>query len=128
MKVLGIAWGVTVLAAAQAQAGDNRFERGLRSLAPEARLEQICDYTAMQRIRAAGKFRPDRAVGYAISEAKVTGNTLVAEGAAFRSKKKWYRLSYTCTTTPDRMKVLKFEHEVGAEIPQERWSAYGLWK
>ena len=81
-----------------------------------------------KRIRAAGKFRPDRAVGYAISEAKVAGNTLVADGAAFRSKKKWYRLSYTCTTTPDRMKVLKFEHAVGAEIPQERWSAYGLWK
>ena len=133
MKVLGIIWGVTALAMTalamtQAVASDARFERSLRSLAPEARLEQICDYTAMKHIRAAGKFRPDRAVGYAVSEAKVTDNTLVAEGAAFRSRKKWYRLSYTCTTTPDRMKVLKFEYKVGPEIPEERWSAYGLWK
>jgi hypothetical protein len=128
MKVLGIVWGATVLAVTPAAAGDTRFERSLRSLAPEARLEQICDYTAMKRIRAEGKFRPDRAVGYAIAEAKVSGNTLVAAGAAFRSRKKWYRLSYTCTTTADRMKVLKFEYEVGPEIPEERWSAYGLWR
>lgn len=128
MKMLGIACGVTVLAAMPAAAADTRFERSLRSLAPEARLEQICDYTAMKRIRAEGKFRPDRAVGYAVAETKVTGNTLVADGAAFRSRKKWYRLSYTCTTTADRMKVLKFEYKIGTEIPEERWSAYGLWK
>jgi hypothetical protein len=128
MKMLVLSWGVMMLAATQAVAGDTRFERSLRSLAPSARLEQICDYTAMQRIRKAGKHRPDRAVGYAISETKVNGNTLIAEGAAFRSRKKWYRLSYTCTANADRMKVLSLEYRIGPEIPEERWSAYGLWK
>jgi hypothetical protein len=128
MKMLGFACGLLSLAATQALASDTRFERSLRSLAPEARLEQICDYTAMTRIRAAGEFRPDRAVGYAMSEVKVNDHTLVADGAAFRSRKKWYRLSYTCTTTPDRMKVLSFDYKVGPEIPEEKWSAYGLWK
>lgn len=128
MKMLVLAWGVLALAATQAVASDKRFERSLRSLAPSARLEQICDYTAMQRIRKGSKHRPDRAVGYAISEAKVNGNTLVAEGAAFRSRKKWYRLSYTCTTNAERMKVLSFDYKVGPEIPEERWSAYGLWR
>ena len=128
MRVFGLALCVTILATAQAAAGNTRFERSLRSLAPSARLEQICDFTAMQRIRTSGKHRPDRAVGYAISSGKVTDNTLVADGAAFRSRKKWYRLSYTCTTTPDRMKVLKFDFKIGPEIPEEKWSAYGLWR
>jgi hypothetical protein len=128
MKALGLAWGLLLLAASQAVAADSRFERSLRLLAPEARLEQICDFTAMQNIRKSGGYRPDRAVGYAMSEVKVNGHTLTAEGAAFRSRKKWYQLSYTCTTTPDHMKVLKFDYKVGAEIPQEKWSAYGLWQ
>jgi hypothetical protein len=109
-------------------AGDTRFERTLRNLAPSARMEQICDYTAMKRIRASSKFRPDRAVGYAMSRAKVSDNTIVADGAAFRSRKKWYRLSYTCTTTADHMKVLSFDYKIGEAIPEEKWSAYGLWK
>jgi hypothetical protein len=128
MKQAALALGAIVLTAAQAHAASSRFERSLRALAPSARLEQICDYTAMTKIRAEGEHRPDRAVGYAISESKVTDNTLVADGAAFRSRKKWYRLSYTCKTTPDRMKVLSFDYKIGSEIPEEKWSAYGLWK
>jgi hypothetical protein len=129
MKAAGLALGMMLTAAAaQAAGADKRFERSLRSLAPSARLEQICDYTAMLRIRKEGQFRPDRAVGYAISEGKVSGDTLTANGAAFRARKKWYRLSYTCKTTPDRMKVLSFEYQIGPEIPEERWSAYGLWR
>lgn len=128
MMRVGLVMSMLLVTVAQACAGNTRFERSLRALAPSARLEQICDYTAMTKIRSAGEHRPDRAVGYAISEGKVTDNTLVAEGAAFRSRKKWYRLSYTCKTTPDRMKVLSFDYKVGPEIPEDKWSAYGLWR
>jgi len=128
MKRFGLALSAIILTATLGHAANNRFERSLRALAPSARLEQICDYTAMLQIRAAGEHRPDRAVGYAISAGKVTGETLVADGAAFRSRKKWYRLSYTCKTTPDRMKVLSFDYKVGPEIPEAKWSEYGLWK
>jgi hypothetical protein len=128
MVRVGLVLAVLVVTAVTAYAGNTRFERSLQALAPSARLEQICDYTAMTKIRAAGEHRPDRAVGYAISEGKVTDNTLVADGAAFRSRKKWYRLSYTCKTTPDRMKVLSFDFKIGSEIPEEKWSAYGLWR
>jgi len=128
MVRVGLVLAVLVVTAVTAYAGNTRFERSLQALAPSARLEQICDYTAMTKIRAAGEHRPDRAVGYAISEGKVTDNTLVADGAAFRSRKKWYRLSYTCKTTPDRMKVLSFDYKIGPEIPEEKWSAYGLWR
>jgi len=128
MVRVGLVLAVLIVTAVTAYAGNTRFERSLRALAPSARLEQICDYTAMTKIRSAGEHRPDRAVGYAIAEGKVTDNTLVADGAAFRSRKKWYRLSYTCKTTPDRMKVLSFDYKIGPEIPEEKWSAYGLWR
>lgn len=128
MVRVGLVLGVLGMTVVTAYAGNTRFERSLRALAPSARLEQICDYTAMAKIRSAGDYRPDRAVGYAISEGKVTDNTLVADGAAFRSRKKWYRLTYTCKTTPDRMKVLSFDFKIGSEIPEEKWSAYGLWR
>jgi hypothetical protein len=26
------------------------------------------------------------------------------------------------------MKVLSFDYKIGSEIPEEKWSAYGLWK
>jgi hypothetical protein len=128
MRTLGLVWVMVILAAAQAAAGDKRLERSLRVLAPAERLEQICDYTATERIRKDGEHRPDRAVGYAISSAKVTANTLVAEGGAFRSRKQWYQLSYTCTTTPDRMKVLSFDYKIGPPIPEEKWADYGLYR
>lgn len=128
MRMLGLAWAVAMLAAVPAAASEKRLERSLRTLAPAERLEQICDYTATERIREAGEHRPDRAVGYATASAKVSANTLVAEGGAFRSRKQWYHLSYTCTTTPDRMKVLSFEYKIGSPIPEEKWADYGLYR
>jgi hypothetical protein len=105
-----------------------RFERSLKMLAPEERLEQLCDYTAMTRIRTEQKqYRPDRAVANAMAEPKASGDTLEVTGGAFRSRKKWYALSYRCTSTPDRMNVVAFHFTVGAEIPEEKWSSYGLW-
>jgi hypothetical protein len=128
MKALGLALAIGCLTAAQAATAGSHFEWILQHLAPSARLEQICDYTAMQKIRGTRHYRPDRAVGSAVSSAKIHGNTLDADGAAFRSRGKWYRLSYTCSTTPDRMKVVSFTFKIGAAIPESKWAGYGLWR
>ncbi|MGC1573325.1 MAG: DUF930 domain-containing protein, partial [Pseudolabrys sp.] len=65
------AFGLAVVAATitlAAAAADERFERSLQMLAPAERLEQLCDYTAMTRIRTEKKeFRPDRAVANAMA-------------------------------------------------------------
>ena len=82
----------------------------------------------MTRIRSERKeFRPDRAIANAMAEPKTTGDTLVVTGGAFRSQKKWYALSYRCTATPDRMKVVGFQFTIGEPIPEAKWSSYGLW-
>jgi Domain of Unknown Function (DUF930) len=129
MRRLVVTIGATLILASPATAIDGRFERSLRMLAPVDRLEQLCDYTAMQRIRKEHKpFRPDRAVAGARSDASIHDHTVVAKGGAFRSRKKWYALSYTCTAAPDHMAVTSFSYTIGPEIPEAKWASYGLWE
>lgn len=128
MRVLGLLIGAASVIAAQAAAADARFEKSLQMLAPPERLEQLCDYTAMVEIRKdAGNYRPDRALANATSEPSVAIDSINATGGAFRSRGKWYALSYSCAATPDHMSVVTFKYTVGAEIPEAKWAAYGLW-
>lgn len=129
MRALGLAIGAVAVFVAYTAAAETRFERSLKMLAPAERLEQLCDYTAMTRIRQdARHFRPDRAVANAMSDVLHKNDTIVAKGGAFRSRGKWYALSYTCTAEPEHLKVKSFQYTVGNEIPEEKWASYGLWQ
>ena len=129
MRTLGLAVGAAMLIAGQAAAADGRFEKSLQTLAPSERLEQLCDYTAMTQIRKdVRQFRPDRAVANATAPPQVSNDTLKASGGAFRSRGKWYALSYACATTPDHMTVVSFKYTIGPEIPETKWAAFGLWE
>lgn len=127
MRVFAVALGVATMFATQAVANDARFERQLKMLDPGVRLEQLCDYTAMASIKKDSReYRPDRALAGARAEPQVKGHTIKAEGAAFRSRKKWYALSYSCTADAEHMKVLSFKYKIGDEIPESKWAAYNL--
>jgi hypothetical protein len=129
MHRLPLACLAVLLTSVACQAADKRFEAMLRRLDATTRLEQICDYEAMRRIRRdPNRYRPDRVVANAVSQPAIDGTVITAPGSAFRSKGKWYRFSFTCKTSPDRMKVLNFHYQLGAEIPEEKWTAYGLWR
>jgi hypothetical protein len=128
MRAFGLAIVATTIAATSV-AADERFDRSLEMLAPAERLEQLCDYTAMTRIRTEKKeFRPDRAVANAMAEPRANANTLEVTGGAFRSKKKWYALTYRCTATPDHLKIVTFNYAIGEEIPEAKWASFGLWQ
>jgi len=128
MRGFGLAVAATMIASTAA-AADERFERSLHMLAPAERLEQLCDYTAMTRIRTEKKeFRPDRAVANAMAEPATKGDVLQVTGGAFRSKKKWYSLTYRCEATPDRMRIVAFSYTIGEEIPEAKWVSFGLWE
>jgi hypothetical protein len=129
MRAFGWLIGAVVLVAAQAAvAVENRLERSLQMLAPEDRLEQLCDYTAMASIRKDNEnFRPDRAVAKASEEPVILEHTIEAKGGAFRSHGKWYALAFTCTATPDHMAVVSFRYTIGTEIPEANWASDGLW-
>jgi hypothetical protein len=128
LRTLGLAIGLAALFAVQAAAADAKFEKSLLMLDPSERLEQLCDYTAMTQIRNDDKsYRPDRAVANAMGEAQVRQDTIDSQGGAFRSRGKWYALSYRCQATPDHMTVVTFKYTIGPEIPETKWAAYGLW-
>ena len=128
MRVFGLAIAAVAITTVLAVA-DERFERSLQMLAPTERLEQLCDYTAMTCIRTEKKeFRPDRAVANAMAEPVAKGDTLEVTGGAFRSRKKWYALSYRCMATPDHLKVVTFNYTIGEEIPEAKWVSFGLWQ
>lgn len=108
---------------------ETRFERTLKMLTPTDRMAQLCDYTAMTHIRKDQRqYRPDRAVANARVDVKIVGDTIEAKGGAFRSRGKWYAMSYTCKTNAEHLSVLSFTYKIGAEIPEEKWAAYGLWQ
>jgi hypothetical protein len=128
MRQLALAIGMVMLMGIVAAKAESRFERSLKRLSPGERLVQLCDYTAMKRIRKEHRrFRPDRAVADARSRPTINKNTVEARGGAFRSRRKWYALSYSCTASPESLKVLSFKYQIGSEIPQSKWATYSLW-
>jgi hypothetical protein len=83
----------------------------------------------MSRIREQNKdYRPDRAVANARAEPIASGDTLEVGGGAFRSRKKWFELSYRCTATPDHLTIVNFRFTIGEEIPEGKWASFGLWE
>jgi len=129
MRAFGLTLAAATVIATAAALADGRFERSLKMLAPAERLEQLCDYTAMTRIREQNKdYHPDRVVANATAEPVATGDTIEVTGGAFRSRKKWYALSYRCTTTPDHLSVVTFRFTIGEEIPEANWASFGLWE
>jgi len=128
MRLFGLGVGAATLIATQVMAADARFEKSLQLLDPAERLEQLCDYTAMTQIRKDDRnFRPDRAVANAMTDAHISQDTVKATAGAFRSHGKWYALAYSCTATPDHLKVVSFHYTIGPEIPETKWASFGLW-
>ncbi len=99
----------------------------LPRLAPDESVEQLCGLEAMGQIHDWQRdFEPDRVTAYALASTKLSGRVLTAEGAAFRSKRRWYGLRFACTVSPDLKRVTAFAFHVGEPIPRERWEALGL--
>jgi len=108
---------------------DPRFLASLKRLAPETRLDQVCDYEAMLRLgHDLHGFHPDRAKAEVISKPARTSNSVKATGGAVRSAGHWYVLSYACETTSDQMKVTSFSYQVGKLIPPSDCPKFGLWR
>lgn len=99
----------------------------LPHLAADERVEQLCGLEAMSQIHAwKGEFEPDRITAYARSDVKLSGRTLQAEGAVFRSGKRWYDLRFRCEFSPDRSRVVAFEFRVGEPVPRALWRQLNL--
>lgn len=96
-------------------------------LAADERVEQLCGLEAMSQIHAwKSDFEPDRVTAYAKAATKLAGRALIADGAAFRSKRRWYDLRFRCELSPDQAAVVAFEFRVGEPVPRGQWVKLGL--
>lgn len=117
------------LVTTSALAAKSRFDASLSRLDPATRLEQVCDFYAMNRIdKDRNSLHPDRAKTDAVTHPHFSGDTVSGTGGAFRSGGKWYQFSFTCKGSPDHMRVLSFTYKLGKEIPESKWADYGLWR
>jgi hypothetical protein len=99
----------------------------LPTLAPADRMEQLCDIEAMDQVHAwNADFAPERLVAYAFADATTRGNAMRAEGAAFRSRGRWFHLRFDCTLTADRRRVASFSFAVGDPVPVAEWDDHNL--
>ncbi|WP_425462530.1 DUF930 domain-containing protein [Martelella lutilitoris] len=111
-----------VLAGSQAFALNKRIAAELERLDPEEELEQRCDVEALTRIDAARRdLTPDKVIAYTFAPPEVSGNTIDARGAVFRSHEHWYHLSYHCVTDASELAVTDFSFSIGKEVPRSEW-------
>jgi len=101
--------------------------RGMPTMADGERAVQLCNIEAVEQIRRAEpEYEPDVVVPYAFAETSMRDGAIIADGAAFRSRREWYGLSFTCTSAPDFSAVMAFEFKLGEFIPHEEWEAHYL--
>lgn len=99
----------------------------LERLDPATRLEQRCDVEAMERIsKDKRKLSVDKVLAYAFSDPVASKNMIKADGAAFRSREHWYKLSFVCKTDDEHINVVSFDYHIGEEVPQSQWDKHYL--
>ena len=108
---------------------DASMDRVLRKLDPEERAHQVCSIRGLDAIRRSAHLKGiDRVKTSGRSRAAFKNNVVTANGGAVRANHRWYALKYKCAVTADQMKATSFDFQLGAEIPEEEWENYGLWK
>lgn len=99
----------------------------MKTLDGSERVVQLCSIEAIEQIRRARpEFDPDTVVAYAMADMAVRDGALIADGGAFRSRREWYEVRFSCTAAADHSAVEQFEFSVGEFIPHELWDAHYL--
>lgn len=105
----------------------SQARRELATFADSERMVQLCNLEAMDQVEAwRSEFHPDRLVAYARSEINMSGEMIVADGAAFRSGRNWYDIRFKCLVAPDHSKVVAFEFQLGEPVPRKDWEKLNL--
>lgn len=91
------------------------------------RMIQLCALEAMEQIHAwKPALEPEWVSAYALADVEVQGDTVRADGAAFRSTGVWRALRFECALSRDHADVVAFAFAVGDAIPYEAWEALDL--
>ena len=107
--------------------GMEHIRKALGTLVDSERVVQLCNIEGLEQIRRAEpKYDPDTLVPYAMADMDGSGLTLIASGGAFRSRRKWYGVTFKCTAAADYSGITAFAFKLGDPIPQDEWEEHNL--
>ena len=107
--------------------GMERIRKTMGTLADSERVVQLCNIEGLEQIRhATSIYAPDTLVPYAMADMDGSGLTLLASGGAFRSRRRWFGITFRCSVAPDYSGVTSFSFKLGSEIPKDQWEAHNL--
>lgn len=110
-----------------AEPASDKLRAAMKTLDGSEQLVQLCSIEAIEQIRRARpEFDPDTVVAYAMADMATRDGALVADGGAFRSRREWYEVKFTCLAAADYSAVERFEFSVGGFIPHELWEEHYL--
>ncbi|PCJ83835.1 MAG: hypothetical protein COA52_18305 [Hyphomicrobiales bacterium] len=91
-----------------------------KALSEDQQREKTCHAEAIAQItKARSDLQPDLIISAAVDQFIASGNTLLSNGAAFRSKGRWYNFKFKCETSADLKTIVAFQFLIGEAFPQE---------
>jgi len=120
---LGVA-GTLLATTAGAQTA---LDKRMQALEPHTRMIQLCNLSGLETF-AKDKSVPkvDRVRIDALAAPSVESNVARGAGGAVRTQGHWYKFSYRCQFTPDRMRATHFSYVLEKEIPRAQWEKFNL--
>lgn len=101
--------------------------RMLATLSGGERNLQLCNLEALEQIN---RFRPgsapDLVAPYAMKPEKVSGNSIEVDGGAFRSRRNWFNIRFSCEVDAAGQTVVAFAFAIGDAIPRDQWQEHNL--
>jgi hypothetical protein len=87
----------------------------------------LCNLEAILQInRRYDQYAADFVIAYATEATVRKGDAVIAHGAAFHGKGRWYNLAFECQPSADEQDVARLRFKLGDAIPEERWAELNL--
>jgi len=99
----------------------------LRQLSGDERNLQLCGLEAMEQVRRTRPgSNPDAIAPYAMAPERIRGGSIEVKGGAFRSKRLWYAIRFSCEVDEGSGAVRSFAFAIGDAIPKDLWREHNL--
>jgi len=124
---LGWAGLVLSLVASTPAGAQTVLDKRMQALEPQTRLIQLCNLSGLETFAKDKRVaKVDRVRIDALAAPTVESNVAKGAGGAVRTGGRWYKFSYRCVFTNDRMRATHFSYVLDKEIPKTQWERFNL--
>ena len=103
------------------------LDKRMQALNRSTRMIQLCDLSGLETFAKDKKVAEfDRVRIDALAQPTVESNIARGAGGAVRTGGHWYKFSYRCVLTSDRLRATHFSYVLEREIPKAQWEKFNL--